>query len=96
MTQDKIGNYVTGEQPFFILKTHFSVGESANGYTLQKSVDCNDANGKTKAGTDATWADYTIDDEAVAVDAGDQLEVSGCGPRCWWRLKGNSGVVVYE
>lgn len=88
---------VTDEQPFFIEKCHFSVGVAATDYTLQKSLECADANGNKADGTAATdWADYKRNGSVVTVTAGDQLEISDNGPGCWWRLKNNVGKVIYK
>ena len=76
----------SGENPFSIPRTTFTIGETENGYTLQQSVDYGEK------GAGASWADCT--EEPISANV--QLNVCGGTKGLWFRLKDNVGKFKYS
>ena len=68
---------VSGENPFKVLKETFTLGPSAQGFTLAYSTS-----------KDGTFTEYE-----EATPAGEVLIVNGVTPYSWFKLVGNTGEV---
>lgn len=73
-----------GEEPFLPERDTFAIGRAPVAYTLQFSVDCENA-----GDTNAHWTDYY----GTEIPADTEVFIVRRG-RVWWRLKNNTGKFV--